>query len=170
MTTKPRQVAPGLEATLTDGSVWRLKDAKIDKLQMLVFYRGQHCPICKTYLSELESRLPDFSKRGVGVVAMSMDSLARAQGSKLEWGLNQLLVGGEVSIGNAREWELFISGAIREGEPAEFSEPGLFLIAPDKTVFYASRTNAPWGRPSFDQILRGIDFVFERKSPARGEL
>ena len=78
-------------------------------------------------------------------------------------------MGYDLSIANAREWDLFISTAIREGEPPEFSEPGLFLTKPDGTLFYAARTSAPWGRPPLDQMLRGIDVVTERKMPARGE-
>jgi len=83
--------------------------------------------------------------------------------------LNNLQVGYDLSIANAREWDLFISTAIRDGEPPEFSEPGLFLIKPDGSLFYAARTSAPWGRPLLDQMLRGIDVAMERKMPARGE-
>ena len=169
MTVKPRQPAPSLEVKLLDGSTWRLADAKPATFQMIVVYRGLHCPVCKTYLGDLEAKLPEFSKRGVDVIAISTDSLDRAQKAKTEWGLNSLRVGCELSIVNAREWDLFISRSIREGEPPEFSEPGLFLVKPDGTLFYASRNSAPWGRPPFDQLLRGIDVVTERKMPARGE-
>ena len=169
MTVKPRQPAPSLEVKLLDGSLWRLSDAKPATFEMIVVYRGLHCPVCKTYLGDLEAKLPEFSKRGVDVIAVSTDSLERAAKAKTEWGLNNLRVGGELSIANARAWELFISRAIREGEPAEFSEPGLFLIKPDGSLFYASRNSAPWGRPPFDQMLRAIDVVTERKMTARGE-
>jgi len=86
-----------------------------------------------------------------------------------EWGLNDLPVGCELPISTAREWGLFISRAIREGESPEFSEPGMFLVRPNGTLFYAARSSAPWGRPPFDQMLRGIDIATERKMPARGE-
>jgi peroxiredoxin len=169
MTVKPRQPAPPFEVKLLDGNAWRLQDAKPENFEMIVVYRGLHCPVCKTYLGELEAKLPEFSKRGVDVIAVSTDSRDRAERAKAEWGLNNLRVGCEFSIANAREWDLFISRSIREGEPPEFSEPGLFLIKPDGTLFYASRGSAPWGRPPLDQMLRGIDVVMERKMPARGE-
>ena len=169
MTVKPRQPTPPLEVRMLDGTTWRLGDAKPATFEMIVVYRGLHCPICKTYLGELEAKLPEFSKRGVDVIAVSTDSRERAERAKLEWGLNSLRVGCELSIANAREWELFISRAIRDGEPPEFSEPGLFLIRPDGTLFFASRGSAPWGRPPLDQMLRGIDVATERKMPARGE-
>jgi peroxiredoxin len=169
MTVKPRQPAPPLEVRLTDGTLWRLEDARPDTFAMVVFYRGLHCPICKTYLADLESKLPEFSRRGVDVIAVSTDSLGRAERAKAEWGLNDLRVGCELSIAGARAWDLFISRAIRDGEPPEFNEPGLFLVKPDGTLFFASRGSAPWARPPFDQLLRGIDTALERKMPARGE-
>jgi peroxiredoxin len=169
MTVKPRQPSPPLEVTLLDGNTWRLRDAKPTAFEMIVVYRGLHCPICKTYLGELEAKLPEFTKRGVDIIAISTDSRERAESAKTEWGLSNLRVGYDLSIASAREWELFISTAIREGEPPKFSEPGLFLIKPDGTLFYAARSSAPWGRPALDQMLRGIDVVTERKMPARGE-
>ena len=169
MTIKPREPAPQLEVKLLDGSTWRLRDAKPATFEMIVVYRGLHCPVCKTYLGELEAKLPEFEKRGVDVVAVSTDSHDRAERAKTEWGLDKLRLGYDLAIATARQWDLFISHAIREGEPPEFSEPGLFLIKPDGTLFFASRNSAPWGRPPFDQMLRGIDFAVERKIPARGE-
>ena len=169
MTVKPRQPAPPLAVNLLDGSTWRLGEARPATFEMIVVYRGLHCPICKTYLGDLEAKLPEFSKRGVDVIAVSTDSRERAERAKVEWGLSSLRVGCELSITNAREWELFISRAIRDGEPPEFSEPGLFLVRPDGTLFFASRGSAPWGRPPLDQMLRAIDVVAERKMPARGE-
>jgi peroxiredoxin len=169
MTTKPRQPAPALDVKLTDGSTWRLKDAKPENFEMIVFYRGLHCPICKTYLGDLESKLPEFSKRGVDVIAVSMDSRERAETAKAEWGLANLRIGYDLALSGARDWDLFISRAIRDGEPPEFNEPGLFLTKPDGTLFFASRGSAPWARPPFDQLLRGIDVAMERKMPARGE-
>ena len=169
MSIKPRQPAPPLEVKRLDGSPWRLRDAAPQNFEMIVVYRGLHCPVCKTYLGELESKLPEFTKRGVDVIAISTDDRERAQRAKTEWGLNNLQIGCELSIASAREWDLFISRAIRDGEPPEFSEPGLFLIKPEGTLFFASRGSAPWGRPPLDQMLRAVDVVTERKMPARGE-
>lgn len=169
MTAKPRQAAPPLHFNLVEGGAWTLGEAKPEAFQMVVAYRGLHCPVCKTYLTDLEAKLPEFAKRGVDVVAVSMDSRERAEKAKSEWGLKNLKLGCELSAASAREWDLYISKSIREGEPAEFSEPGLFLIKPDGSIFFASRTSAPWGRPPLDQMMRGIDVATERKMPARGE-
>lgn len=169
MSIKPRQAAPPLEFPLVGGGHWQLRNAKPAVFQMIVFYRGLHCPVCNTYLSELEAKLPDFARRGVDVVATSMDTQERAGKAKTDWGLAKLTIGYGLPLATAHDWELFISRAIREGEPAEFAEPGLFLTRPDGELFYAARTNAPWGRPPLDQVLRGIDGAVEHKRPARGE-
>lgn len=169
MSVRPRQPAPSLDVRLLGGDTWRLSDAKPATFEMIVVYRGLHCPVCKTYLGELQAKLPEFSKRGVDVIAISTDSRERAERTKTEWSLDALRLGCELSIAKAREWELFISHAIRDGEPPEFSEPGLFLVKPDGTLFFASRSSAPWGRPPLDQMLRAIDVAIERKMPARGE-
>lgn len=169
MTVKPRDIAPSLAVKLLDGTNWTLADAKPQTFQLIVVYRGLHCPVCKTYLGELEAKLPDFAKLGTDVVAISADDRERALRAKAEWGLANLAVGYDLPIDTARDWDLFISTAIREGEPPVFTEPGLFLTKPDGTIFYASRGSAPWGRPPIDQVLRGISNAIERKTPARGE-
>jgi peroxiredoxin len=170
MPAKTRQPAPPLEIKLLDGGTWRLADAKPAAFTMIVVYRGLHCPICKTYLGQLEASLPDFEKRGVDVIAVSTDSRQRAAQTQAEWGLGNLTVGYELSIATARDWDLYISSAIRDGEPPQFAEPGLFLVKADGTLFYAAHASAPWGRPPLDQMLRGIDIATERKMPARGEV
>lgn len=169
MTIKPRQPAPALDVPLLDGGIWRLQDSKPANFSMIVVYRGLHCPICKTYLGELEAKLADFEKRGVSVVAISADSQERAAKARDEWGLKTLRVGYGLPLPTARQWGLFVSRAIREGEPPEFVEPGFFLVRPDGTLFFTAVGSAPWGRPPLDQMLRGIDVALERKMPARGE-
>ena len=169
MPLKPRQPAPTLEVETLDGGTFRLSEARPESFSMIVVYRGLHCPVCKTYLGELEAKLPEFRRRGVEVLAVSADPRERAEKSKAEWGLANLRIGYELPLAAARVWELFVSTAVRDGEPARFTEPGLFLVKPDGTLFYAAVNNAPWGRPPLDQVLRGIDLAIERKAPARGE-
>jgi peroxiredoxin len=169
MALKPRQTVPNLEVATLDGKRWRLADAAPTRFSMLVVYRGLHCPVCKTYLGEVQSKLPEFEKRGVEVLALSADSRQRAETAQAEWGLKALRIGYELPIATAREWGLFISRSIREAEPPEFTEPGLFLVKPDRTLFFSAVQTAPWGRPPMDQMLRGIDIAVERNMPARGE-
>jgi len=140
-----------------------------------VFYRGLHCPICKTQLRELESKLEEFDKRGVAVVAVSSDTKDRAMQTRDAWGLTWLRIGYGLDLAAARRWGLFISsgrGMTSAGveEPAHFSEPALYLIRPDGTLYFGSVQTMPFARPHFTDILAAIDYVLKNNYPARGEV
>ena len=169
MKLKPRQPAPPLRFDLADGSHWDLSAQKPKTFTMVVFYRGLHCPRCRDYLTELQQRLDDLEALGVSVVAVSADDRDRAFRSKAEWKLDRLCIGHGLSTEAARKWDLFISKALREGETPEFFEPGLFLVRPTGVVQYAAVTSSPWGRPPIMEVLGGIKFAIEQKSPGRGE-
>jgi peroxiredoxin len=170
----PRQPVPRLEFDLLGGGRWSLADAQPERFTMLVFYRGLHCPICRRYTSELNGMIEEFEKRGVASVAVSNDSQERAHQAKETWGLTRLAVGYGVPVEKSREWGLYVSsgrGPTSAGieEPALFAEPGLFLVKPDRTLFWASIATMPFARPHFPEILQAIDFVVSKNYPARGE-
>ena len=51
-----------------------------------------------------------------------------------------------------------------------FSEPGLFLVRPDGTLYFASVQTMPFSRPRFADILGALDFVIANDYPGRGEV
>jgi hypothetical protein len=55
-------------------------------------------------------------------------------------------------------------------EPALFSEPGTFLVRPDRTLDFSSVQTMPFARPHFADILGALDFVIAKNYPARGEV
>ncbi|MGE3957397.1 MAG: redoxin domain-containing protein [Vicinamibacterales bacterium] len=64
--------------SLTDqrGTVRTLQSLMGPKGLLLFFYRSADwCPYCKTQLAELQSRLPELSKQGLGVAAVSYDAV-----------------------------------------------------------------------------------------------
>ncbi len=171
----PRTRAPQLSVSTVDGPVWELHSQKPEQFTMVVFYRGLHCPICKTYLSELNRLTDEFAQRGVGIIAISSDGKDRAEQTKRDWKLDNINIGYGFSIVAARTWNLYISASrgvtsIGVEEPAEFSEPGLFLIKPDGTLYYISTQSMPFARPGWRELLAAIDFVVAKDYPARGEL
>ncbi len=168
---KPGQTAPDLDLPLTIDARFVLSDQTPDNFTMLVFYRGKHCPICKSYLEELGGRLSDFTDRGINVFAICMDSEDRAMAVDQEWKTRDLPLVYDLSEEQAREWGLYIS-AKREGseEPDKFSEPGLFLLRPDRSLYLAITQSAPFTRPSLDQLLEGIDIIKKNDYPPRGTL
>lgn len=54
-------------------------------------------------------------------------------------------------------------------EPALFSEPGLFLVNPDQTLYYMSVQSMPFVRPHLSELLGALDFAIDKNYPARGE-
>ena len=171
----PRQPVPALAVPTVEGGIWRLADQKPQHFSMLVFYRGLHCPICSRYLGDLESKLGEFAKRGVTAIAISSDDEDRAREAKEKWRLSGLTVGYGLDLATARRWGLFVSAgrgktSIGVEEPALFSEPGLFLIRPDGTLYFSTVQTMPFARPNFADILTATDFVLAKDYPARGEI
>ena len=170
----PRQTVPALAVpTLAHGDFDLATEAP-QRFSMLVFYRGLHCPVCAKYLAELGRLLPEFEERGVGVIALSSDGRERAQAMADKIGATDLRFGYELTLAKAREWGLYLSSSrgktsIGIEEPALFSEPGLFLVRPDGTLYYGAVQTMPFARPHFDELLGAIDFAIQKDYPARGE-
>ncbi|MFS4446500.1 peroxiredoxin-like family protein [Maribacter sp. 2307UL18-2] len=165
---KPKTEVPDITLPLINDTQWTLSEQRSSSFTMLVFYRGLHCPVCRKYLQELTKKLSDFSERGVHLIAISCDTEERAKKAGEEWSISELPVGYALPIETAREWGLFISKGIKDTEPGEFSEPALFLIRPDRTLYASSIQTMPFARPNWDDILDAIDFVEKKGYPARG--
>ncbi len=170
----PRQKTPELSLPLLGGGTFDL-DAESAKTGTVVcFYRGLHCPICANYLKELERLTPDFAERGVATVAVSSDGEERTKDMAEKIEAKNLRFAYDLSLTKAREWGLYISTSrgktsIGIEEPALFSEPGLFLINPGRTLYYMSVQTMPFVRPHFSELLGALDFAIEKSYPARGE-
>jgi len=171
----PRQAVPALEVETVQGGTWKLADQSPENFTMVVFYRGLHCPICGTYLKDLQSKLEAFTGKGVNVVAISSDGKERAEKSADRWKISELTLGYGLSLEDARAWGLYIASSngtnsAGDQEPARFSEPGLFLVRPDGTLYFGTVQTMPFARPDFAQILGALDFVIAKDYPARGEV
>ena len=170
----PRCPVPALDVALTDGGRFVLGAAPGVRFDLVVFYRGLHCPICAKYLLELERLAPEFEKRGVQVVAISSDDGERASAMADKVKAGQMKIGYGLSLKSARQWGLYISASrgktsIGIEEPALFSEPGVFLVRPDGTLYYGAVQTMPFARPQFQDLLGAIDFAIAHDYPARGE-
>ncbi|MDE3203567.1 MAG: redoxin domain-containing protein, partial [Acidobacteriota bacterium] len=86
----PQTPSPGLDLPLVDGGRFTLKDKRPAHFTLIVFYRGWHCPICRGYLQQLQSALPELESLGVTTVAVSADTEERARRAVDEWHLDKL--------------------------------------------------------------------------------
>jgi peroxiredoxin len=171
---KPRQLVPALNVETLQGQ-WSLSDQSPENFTMVVFYRGLHCPLCSKYLKELDKLSSEFAKAGVTVLALSSDDKARIEQTQTDWELRNINLGYGVSTEQAQAWGLHRSAgkgktSIGIEEPAEFSEPGLFLIRPDQTLYWSQVSTMPFARPHFKEVLGALGFVLANDYPARGEL
>lgn len=170
----PREKTPDLSIATLDHGQFDLASESTKRGTVICFYRGLHCPICANYLTEFDKRAADFAERGVGVIAISSDGeeRTRAMADKIE--SKNLRFGYGLSLAKAREWGLYISTSrgktsISIEEPALFSEPGLFMVTPEQSLYYGSTQTMPFVRPHFSELVGALDFAIKNNYPARGE-
>ena len=170
----PRKKTPSLSVDLVGGGKFDLSAETADKGTVICFYRGLHCPICATYLAELEKLTGEFAERGVTTIGVSSDTEERAQGMAEKISAKDLRIGYGLSLSDAKDWGLYISAGIGTTsigleEPALFSEPGLFMVTPEQTLYYGSVQTMPFVRPHFSELVKALDFAIGKNYPARGE-
>jgi peroxiredoxin len=170
----PRQTVPALSVPTLAHGTYDLHRETPQHFHLVVFYRGYHCPICAKYLLELGRLVPEYEKRGVSVIAISSDGLRRAQEMARKINMPQLRMGYALPLEVAREWGLYVTQghgktSIGIEEPPMFSEPAVYLVRADGTLYYGAVQTMPFARPHFDELLTSIDFALQRNYPARGE-
>lgn len=169
----PRRRVPELRVpTLAHGDFDLATDAP-KQFTLICFYRGLHCPVCLRYLRALEALIPEYERRGTKIIAVSSDVPERAQEMASKVGAS-LRFGYSLPLTVARKWGLYISSSrgktsINIEEPALFSEPGVFLVRPDCSLYYGAVQTMPFARPLFSELLQAIDFAIAKDYPARGE-
>jgi peroxiredoxin len=148
------------ELTIGSGSGW----------QMVVVYRGQHCPLCRRYLAELNQLLDEYHSIGMEVVVVSADPREKAERETAEVGW-RFPVGYDLTMDQMRLLGLYISeprSTIETDRP--FAEPGLFVVNPKGQLQIVDVSNAPFARPDLRTLLNGLKFLLDNNYPIRGTL
>lgn len=136
--------------------------------QLLVVYRGKHCPVCRRYLKVMNDLLDEFRANKVEVAVVSGDPKEKAETEVGEEGW-RFPVGYDLTPEQMRALGLYISTPRSEQETDRpFPEPGLFLVTPDNKAQIIDISNAPWSRPDLNAILGGVKMIQERNYPIRG--
>lgn len=136
--------------------------------QMVVVYRGLHCPLCKKYLAQLNGMVETFNELGVDVVTVSGDpeGKAKAMVEEKELGLS---VGYGLSIAQMKALGLYISDPRSPQETDRpFPEPGVFVINGEGNIQILDISNAPFARPDLESLANGVKFVRANDYPVRG--
>ena len=164
---KPTDPFPEITFNLLAGGTTQLSD-KQGNWQMLIVYRGDHCPRCKHYMQSLHQLAPDFAQRNVEILVASMDPerIASRTVDENSW---TLPVAHSMSTDECRRLSLYLTPHTPDSElEGPYSEPGLFLINPQGQTQVIAISNSPSVRPDLAVVLDGIIGTQERNLPIRG--
>jgi peroxiredoxin len=164
----PATTAPAIDASTADGAAFTLPATPEGGLSVIFFYRGVHCPVCKTQIEELARREDELRAAGLAVTAVSMDDSERFARQGKEWDLGNLTIGHGLTEASARNWGLYLSGKAKDAEPARFAEPAIAVLKADGTLYAQFVQNTPFARPRVDDLLQGLSFVMKNDYPVRG--
>ena len=147
--------APDFTAQTTEGELHFHKWLG-DSWGVLFSHPKDFTPVCTTELGRVAALKPEFDKRNVKVIGLSVDAL----GSHADWAkdiletqgtaLNfPLIADSDKKIANAY-------GMIHPNASDTFTVRSVFVIGPDKKIKLSLTYPASTGR-NFDEILRVID-------------
>ena len=162
---------PALPVTGLDGEQTDISQPTGDAdWQMVVVYRGRHCPMCTKFLNHLA----DFRERllaiGVDIAAVSGDSREQLDEHREKLDVNFPLYHG-LTEAQMLELGLYISIPRSPQETDHnFAEPGLFVINGDGQVQVVDLSNNPFSRPDLEVFVGGLEWIRnpDNNYPIRG--
>ncbi len=148
-------IAPDFTADSTSGPI-SFHEYLGDSWGVLFSHPADYTPVCTTELGTVASLKPEWDKRNVKVVGLSVDSLEDHHG----WA-------GDIAdvTGNALNFPLLadpdrkvanLYGMIHPNADSTFTVRSVFVIGPDKKVKLTLTYPAATGR-NFDELIRVID-------------
>ncbi|MGF1563032.1 MAG: peroxiredoxin [Geminicoccaceae bacterium] len=164
MTVRINDVAPDFEAETTEGAV-RFHDWIGDSWAVLFSHPKNFTPVCTTELGYMAKIKPEFDKRGVKIMGISVDPVDRhadwAQDIAETQGMapNYPIIGDkDLKIAKLYDMLPGDSGDSSDGRtPADNATVrNVFVIGPDKRIKLILVYPMTTGR-NFDEILRVID-------------
>jgi len=153
---------PNFEADTTCGKI-KFHDWIGDSWAMLCSHPRDYTPVCTTELARLVNLVPDFQKRNVKIIALSIDSVEDHTG----WGKDVMCHA--AAAGDELPYPIIADPgrelAVKFGmlDPDEKDSTGMpltcravFIIGPDKKLKLSILYPATTGR-NFDELIRVID-------------
>lgn len=148
-------IAPDFEAETTQGKI-KFHDWLGDSWGIVFSHPADFTPVCTTELGTVANYYPEFEKRNVKVIALSVDGLD----SHMEWikdinetqntTVNFPIIADE----NKHVAELY--DMIHPNANESFTVRSVFIIGPDKKVKLMLTYPASTGR-NFEELLRVVD-------------
>ncbi|TCJ25901.1 redoxin domain-containing protein [Halomonas sp. GDM18] len=156
----PGSEFPAIQVKRSDGEALTLgKPQGEHDWQLVVVYRGKHCPICTKFLNKLESYRERFSAQGVDLVAVSADDEQQLTQHRESLEVNFPLAYG-LTLEQMQSLGLFISTPRSAKETDhDFPEPAFFIVNGEGKIQIQEIANAPFVRPDLDTLIGGIEFI-----------
>jgi alkyl hydroperoxide reductase subunit AhpC len=158
--------APDFEAETTQGRI-KFHDWIGDKYAILFSHPKDFTPVCTTELGYMAKLTPEFEKRGVKVIGLSVDPV----GDHDRWRKDiRDVTGGDVQYPMIGDHDLKVAklydmlpadaGDTSEGRTAATNQTvrTVFIIGPDKLIKATLQYPMSSGR-NFDEILRLVDSI-----------
>jgi alkyl hydroperoxide reductase subunit AhpC len=147
--------APDFTAETTEGKV-QFHNWLGNSWAVLFSHPKDFTPVCTTELGRVAALKPEFDKRGVKVIGLSVDPL----GSHKDWGKDiQEVTGSALNFPLIADPDRHVSnlyGMIHPKANDTLTVRSVFIIGPDKKVKLTLTYPASTGR-NFDEVLRVID-------------
>lgn len=143
---RPGNSPPDFSLLDLHGNSYRLSDHINGRKTILLFFRGEWCPICNIQLHTLQERAAEFEKENAQIVAVSTDTTENSLKLEAKHSLGfPLLVGLRKETADA--YDLYYN------EEKRCAEPAVFITRANGAIAYASLQSGPLGRPSVDDLL-----------------
>lgn len=156
----------------SDGHEVRLEDLVTNGPILLVFYRGGWCPFCNFQIRELTKAYPEFEKRGVTPVAVSVDDVDEAAKTQATYtipfpvlsdpdlaahrALRVAHYADEAEVAKLRGFGIDIERSSGRKHHT-IAIPSIFIIDVEGVVRWAHADRDYKVRPSTEQLLAAID-------------
>lgn len=138
--------------------------------QMVVVYRGRHCPLCTKFLNGLAGFRQRLLDIGIDVAAVSADSKEQLSEHREQLDVNFPLFYG-LSLEQMQDLGVYVSIPRSAKETDHnFAEPGLFVINGDGSVQVVDISNNPFARPDLEVFVSGLEWIRnpDNNYPIRG--
>ena len=138
--------------------------------QMIVVYRGRHCPLCTKFLNHLEEYKQRLFENQVDLVAVSADSKEQMEDQLRKLNVSFPIYYG-LTLEQMKTLGVYISIPRSEKETDHnFAEPGLFIVNEEGNLHVVDLSNNPFVRPELESLASGLEWIRnpDNNYPIRG--
>jgi len=110
----PRIKVPDLKFPLLNEKEFNLHKENPKNFNLIVFYRGLHCPLCLLHLKELGRLQKDYQGKGVEIVGVSSDTKERAEEFAKKVAFPDLKFGYDLKLSDAKNGDFIFQKVLEK--------------------------------------------------------